>query len=129
MTASLASVPSTDSPALAMFTIRPLKKPARIQIELMPESALYYKIENEPLMVTAPSGAESNKVVWATVTAIGKRQTGIDGRSVDLVSPPIRFQGRIRVGSVDTLAYGQRCRVTDAAVEAAKSRADAGARN
>jgi len=129
MTASLASLPSTNSPALAMFTIRPLKKPAQIQIELMPESATFYKIENEPLMVTTPSVGESNKVVWASVKAIGNRQTGIDGRSVDLVSPPMRFQGRIRVGSVDTLAYGQRCRVTAAAVEAAKSRADAGARN
>jgi len=125
LTGSLASVPGPDSSAQIMFAIRPLEKPLQMKIELMPESAAYYKLENGPLLVTTPTEAESNKVVWAKVRTIAKRESGIDGRSSDLVSPPLRFQGRTVVGSVEALAYGQRCRVTDAAVEAAKARTDA----
>jgi hypothetical protein len=125
MTAGLTSVPSRNTAALAMFTIRPLKKPAQIQIELMPESAPFYQLEDSPLVVTAPSSTESNKIVWAKVRSLDSSQSRIDGRSVDLVSPAMKFQGRIQIGSVDTLAYGQRCRVTEAAAEAAKARADA----
>jgi hypothetical protein len=125
LTGSLDTLPGPDSEAHVMFTIRPLKKRAQIRIELTPESAAWYKLEDGPLLVTTPTETESNKVVWAKVSTIGKRESGIDGRSTDLVSPQLRFQGRLRVGSVDALAYGQRCRVTDAAVDAAKARAEA----
>ena len=120
---SLASPPGADSPGEAMFTIRPLKatgRPVELEIGLMPESAPFYQLEDGPLRVTAPSANESNKVAWAKVRAVGK--AAIDGRSNDLLSPPLRFQARMLVGKAETLAYGQRCRVTDAAAEAAKSR-------
>jgi len=120
---SLASPPGADSPGEAMFTVRPLKatgRPVELEIGLMPESAPFYQLEDGPLRVTAPSANESNKVAWAKVRAVGK--AAIDGRSNDLLSPPLRFQARMLVGKAETLAYGQRCRVTDAAAEAAKSR-------
>jgi hypothetical protein len=74
------------------------------------------------LRITAPSANESNKVAWAKVSLASNRKAAIDGRSTDLLSPPLRFQARMRVGNAETLAYGQRCRVTDTAIEAAKSK-------
>ncbi len=122
---SLASLPTTDSPAEAMFTIRPLKATkhaVELEIGLAPESRSFYEMSNGPLRITAPSANESNKVAWAKVRLAGNRKAGIDGRSTELLSPPLRFQARMIVGNAETLAYGQRCRVSDAAVEAAKAR-------
>jgi acid phosphatase type 7 len=123
LSASLASVPSADSPAPAMFSVRPVKavsSPVQIEITLTPESARYYKLESSPLLVTAPAPSEPNKIVWARVGSAAERKAGVDGRGGELLSPALMFQARMAVGKVDTVAYGQRSRVTDSAAEAAK---------
>ena len=122
LTASLASAPRTNSAAQAMFTIRPMKgmgQSVQLEIDLTPASRKYYQLEGGPLRVTAPASAEPEKVVWARVRAAGDG-IGIDGRGTELLSPALIFQGRIKLGAVETLTYGQRSRVTDAAAEAAK---------
>ena len=127
LTASLAATPRTDSGAQAMFTLHSVKGmagPVPLEISLTPASAQYYELEGGPVQVTAPGAAEPEKVVWARVRARGERSIGTDGRSGELLSPALTFQGRMKVGTVETLAYGQRCRVTDAAAEAAKKLAD-----
>jgi hypothetical protein len=127
LTASLAATPRKDSGAQAMFTLRPVKgmaAPVPLEISLTPASGQYYELEGGPVRVTAPGAAEQEKVVWARVRARGERSIVTDGRSGELLSPALTFQGRMKVGAVETMAYGQRCRVTDAAAEAAKKLAD-----
>ena len=122
LTAELASVPGTDSPAQVMFTIRPLgkvKQPVELEIGLTPDSAAYYEIKDGPLRVTTPSGTGSNKVVWANVRATGQKKAEAAGTRREL-SPALVFQARVRVGTDETLAYGQKSKVSEAASEAAK---------
>jgi hypothetical protein len=122
LTASLASAPGSNSAAQAMFTIHPMKgmgQPVELEIGLTPGSAKNYQLEEGPVRVTSPAPTEPDKVVWARVRAIGDG-IGIDGRGTELLSPPLMFQGRISLGAVETVTYGQRSRVTEAAAEAAK---------
>jgi len=119
LTANLTAAPKTNAPAQAMFTIRPLKSigdPLQLEITLTPESARYYSIEDGPLRVSSPTNGE-NKIVWARVGATANDSTdGLGGR---LLSPPLMFQGTMKSGSLEAMAYGQRCRITDEAALAA----------
>jgi hypothetical protein len=120
---SLAAVPETNSAAPAMFTIRPInasQKPVEMEISLMPASAQSYELVGGPLRVTAPMPSEPNKVVWASVKATSMVAAG--GIGGEFLSPQLMFQGKMRVGTVETIAYGQRCRITEAAAEAARVR-------
>ena len=122
LTASFAATPRMNSGAQAMFTLRPVKgmaAPVPLEISLTPASALDYELEGGPLRVTAPASSEPEKVVWARVRARGDRSIATDGRSAELLSPALMFQGQMKVGAVETMSYGQRCRVTDAAATAA----------
>ena len=123
LTGGVASSPTSNSTAQVMFTVKPLKSvepPIQLEITLAPPSAQSYELEQGPLKVIPPRGAEPEKVVWARVRTTGDKKLGIDGRSGDLLSPPLMFQGRLSVGTVETVAYGQRCRISDTATEAAK---------
>ncbi len=128
LTASLASVPSADSPAPAMFSIRPVKAvsaPVQLEISLTPQSARHYTLEGGPIRVDAPAPNEPNNIVWARIASASQKKAGLDGRSAELLSPPLTFQARIAMGKVESVAYGQRSRVTEEAAEAAKKRAEA----
>jgi len=118
----LTSVPATNSFAQVMFTVRPLKAtrpPVALDISLTPTSALYYKLVGGPLRVRTPSLTESNRVVWANVQATGKGKIVAEGKDKEL-SPGLIFEARMVAEGVETIAYGQKCKVTEAAVEAAK---------
>lgn len=123
LTASLNATPNTNSSAKAMFTVSPAKHalhPVDLQIELTPESALNYEIVSGPLRLTTPSATESNRVVWATLRATGRKAIVEQGTGKEL-SPNLIFQAKVSAGSLDTVAYGQRCKITDAAIKAAKA--------
>jgi acid phosphatase type 7 len=122
LTAELASAPGTDSPAQVMFTLRPLVKiqqPVELEIGLTPDSAANYEIKGGPLHVTIPSPTESSKPVWASVRATGQRNAEARGTRREL-TPALVFQARVKAGTDETLAYGQKSRVSEAAAEAAK---------
>jgi len=72
--------------------------------------------------VTAPLPTESNKVVWASVKATGKGNVAAGGIGGELLTPQLMFQAKMAVGPVETVAYGLRCKITEAAAEAAKAR-------
>ena len=120
LTAELASVPGTNAPARVMFTIRPLaqaKQPVELEIDLTPDSKVNYEVKDGPLQVTAPAATESNKVVWATLLATGRKQVEAPGTRREL-SPALVFQARARAGQEETIAYGQKSKVSEAAAAA-----------
>jgi hypothetical protein len=122
LVAGATAAPTNKSTAKLMFTIRPMKttrEPVDLEIGLTPESAVSYELADGPIRVTAPAATESNKVVWADLRATGKKKIEPVRRGQDL-SPALILQARVMSGSVETLAYGQRCKVTTNAVEAAK---------
>ena len=122
LTAELASAPTTNSPAQVMFTIRKLKsakEPVELEIGLTPESAVNFKIEGGPLRVTAPFAAKSNIAVWARVRATGKRTIVAEGKD-KVLAPTLIFQAKLLAGADETLAYGQKCKVTEKAAAAAQ---------
>lgn len=124
LTGSLASVPRTNSAARVMFTLRPMKtthEPVELELGLTPDSAQNYEIEGGPVRFTVPSLPETNKVVWANLRATGKKKVEAPGLARDRdLSPTLIFQARVLAGSIETLAYGQRCKVTAAAQAAAR---------
>lgn len=127
LTAGLASVPATNATAQAMFDVRQLKtakQSMELEISLTPDSAEYYEIEGGPLRVLSPSGTESNRIAWASVRATGKKKVVATGQSKEL-SPALVFQARILAEKTETMAYGQKCRVTTNAVAAVKKLAEA----
>ncbi|MEO8426601.1 MAG: metallophosphoesterase family protein [Verrucomicrobiota bacterium] len=118
----LASVPATNSFAQVMLTVRPLntlRPPVVLDISLTPASARYYELVGGSLRVKTPSRTESNRVMWASVRATGKGKIVAEGKDKEL-SPALIFQARMIAEAVETIAYGQKCKVTEAAVEAAK---------
>lgn len=122
LTGDLASVPGTNSPAVVMFTIRPLKmvkEQVDLEISLTRDAAIFYEMEASPLRVTTPSATEPNKIVWASVRSTGKQKVDAVGRARTL-SPVLIFQAKVNAGNIETVAYGQRCKVTDAAAQAVK---------
>jgi hypothetical protein len=122
LTAELASVPGTNSSAQVMFTIRAMKttkQPVELEIGLTSNSARYYEFEGAPPHVTTPFGIESNKVVWANLRATGQRRIETTETNRFLV-PALVFQAKVRAGTDVTFAYGQKCKVSDAAAVAAK---------
>ncbi|MBI2948928.1 MAG: metallophosphoesterase [Verrucomicrobia bacterium] len=121
LTASLTARPGTNSPVKAMFTLRPMKNathPVDLEIGLTPESALTYEIVGGPVRVTTPSATDSNKVAWASLRATGRRAIVAQGRD-RVLSPNLIFQAKVFSGSLDSIAYGQRSKITDAAAKAA----------
>jgi predicted phosphodiesterase len=125
--AELASMPATNSSAQVMFTIRAMKtakEPVELEIGLTSDSARHYEFEGSPPRVTTPFGIESNKVVWANVRATGLRRIETTGTNRFLV-PALVFQARVKAGTDVTFAYGQKCKVSDAAAAAAKRLAEA----
>ena len=125
LTADLASVPGTNLPARLMFTLRPTRtaNPVELEIGLTPDSARHYQIDGGPLRVAAPSATESNRVVWARLRATGASRIETRGTNRSL-SPALVFQARLTAGTSETLAYGQNCKVSDTATEAAKKLAE-----
>ena len=122
LTAELASVPGTNSPARVMFTLRPLpkaKQPVDLVIGLTLASKVNYEIQGGPLQVTTPAATESNKVVWATLLATGRNPIEAAGTRREL-SPALVFEASIRAGAGETVAYGQKSKVSEAAAEASK---------
>jgi Calcineurin-like phosphoesterase/Purple acid Phosphatase, N-terminal domain len=122
LAAELTSVPATNSFAQVRFTVHPLKAtrpPVALEISLTPTSARYYELAGGSLRVRTPSLMESNRIVWANVRATGKGKITAEGKDKEL-SPGLIFQARMIAEAVETIAYGQKCKVTDAAIEAAK---------
>ncbi|MBI3873227.1 MAG: metallophosphoesterase, partial [candidate division Zixibacteria bacterium] len=127
LNANLATTPTTNSPAQAMFTIKPMKTtrfPVELEIGLTYESALYYQIEGGPLRVATPTLTQSNKIAWAAVRATGKKKIETQGQDKTL-SPSLIFQAKVSAGAGDTLAYGQRCKVSNDAAKAVQKLAEA----
>ena len=122
LTGAVTGAPTTNSAARVMFTIPPFKRgkePVDLEISLTKSSAPYYEIEGGPFHVAAPSATSSNKVVWATVRAVGSKKIEAVGSTKSL-SPSLIFQARVTAGSEETVAYGQKCSVSNTALEAAK---------
>ena len=123
LAASLASVPLTNAGARARFTLQPVKKsatPLPLEITLAPEAEPFYELEDSPLRTTLPGANEPDKSVWGRVRARPGKKITLDARSGELLSPPLTFQGRIKVGAVESMVYGQRSRFTEDAAQAAK---------
>ena len=122
LTAELASAPSPDSTTRVRFTIRPLGKagkPVILEISLTPESAAHYELKNGPASVTAPKPGEANRIVWACVQ-IEKSQKAEGSGTRAQLSAPLVFEAKVKSGNLETLAYGQKSRVSEAAEAAAK---------
>ena len=113
-------VPTAEVPAKVMLKLAPRPEsadPAELEISLAPESAPYYKLENGPLRALLPPKGGTNQVVWATVRAAGQTRITED-RSHDL-SPPLVFQATVKAPEGQTITYGNKARITQAAKEAA----------
>ncbi|MBI2926163.1 MAG: metallophosphoesterase [Verrucomicrobia bacterium] len=124
LTAELASVPTTNSPAQVMFTLRrpkSAKVPVELEIGLTPDSAVNYEIEGGPPRVTIPLAAKSNQALWASVRATGKRTITAEGKD-KVLAPPLIFQAKIIAAGEETFAYGQKCKVSGKAAAAAAYR-------
>jgi hypothetical protein len=122
LTARLTATPGTDAAALAMFTLRAprtTREPLALEIGLAPDSAPFYELPDGPLRVTTPAPGETNQVVWAKVRATGRKKITTEGSGRTL-SPALIFQAKVRTAEVETVAYGQRCRVSQTATDAAK---------
>jgi hypothetical protein len=122
LTGGLTSVPATNSVARVLFNFPPIhSSPVALEISLTPASAPHYEIDGGPLRLTTPS--HSPTLAWAQIRSKGRQKIESTGPN-RVLSPPLVFQARIAVGNAETFAYGQRCRITDAAVEAAKKLAE-----
>jgi hypothetical protein len=119
----LASLPTSNSVAQVLFDIPPRKgAPVSLEISLVPASAPYYEIEGGPLRFTTPTGTNSSQA-WTRIRSTGKQTIGTTGSTRQL-TPPLVFQAKVSKPGVETLAYGQRSRISDDAVEAAKKLAE-----
>ena len=122
LTAELAAVPGTNSPAQVTFTLHSLgsqNQPVELEISLSPTAAAHYELMDGPLRATAPSSTEPIKFVRAKVRATGPKQIQVSGARREL-SPALVFQAKVKAGTHETLAYGQKSKISEAAVEAAK---------
>jgi hypothetical protein len=120
----LATLPTTNSPAHVLFNLPRMKStPATLELSLTPGSAFYYEIVGGPLRFTTPSGTNSSVAGWTRIRSTGKQTVGTTGSTRQL-TPPLVFQARVSASGAETLAYGQRCRISDAAIEAIKKLAD-----
>ncbi len=102
--------------------VKPMKtarSPVELESELTPVSALYYEIEGGPVRVMTPSLTQSNRVAWAAVRATGTKKIEAQGQDKTL-SPSLIFQARMLSGAVESVAYGQRSKVSEDAAKAAK---------
>jgi len=124
LTGGLTSVPATNPVARVLFNIPPIKAtPVTLEISLAPGSAPHYEIEGGPLRVITPSSTNSAASAWARIRSTGRQKIESTGQN-RVLSPPLVFHARIATGNAETFAYGQRCRISDAAVEAAKKFAE-----
>jgi hypothetical protein len=110
-----------------MFTVQGVETPrvpVDLEISLLPDSSRAYELVDGPVRVTTPVWGQPSKVVWATVRATGSAPVIAKGRSREL-SPELIFQANVKSGAAQTLAYGQKCRVSPIAADAAKKLASA----
>jgi 3',5'-cyclic AMP phosphodiesterase CpdA len=120
----LTSVPTTNSAARVLFNFPATNAtPVALEINLTPSSAPHYEIEGGPLRITTPSTTNAAAFAWARIRSTGKQKIESTGQN-RVLSPPLVFQARIVAGNAETFAFGQRCRISDAAVEAAKKLAE-----
>jgi hypothetical protein len=120
LTGGLASLPATNSVARALFSIPKISPtPVALEISLTPASDPHYQIEGGPIRITTPSTTNSPALVWAQIRSTGSQKIESTGQN-RVLSPPLVFQARIATGNAETFAFGQRCRISDAAVEEAK---------
>jgi hypothetical protein len=118
LTGGATSVPATNTASRVLFNIPPINAtPVTLEVSLTPASVPHYEIEGGPLRITTPSN--STALAWANIRSTGRQKIESTGQN-RLLSPPLVFQARIATGNTETFAYGQRCRISDAAVEAAK---------
>lgn len=126
LTPEAASAPTTNATGKLMFTLRPMKtykQPVALEIGLTPDSAQYYEIEGGPVHTITPSSTESNKVVWASLRTTGRKKIEKPSPGKEL-SPALIFQARVLANMIDTVAYGQKCKVSTNAVQALKKLAE-----
>ena len=124
LSGGLTAVPTTNSPAHVLFNIPQIyDSPVSLEISLTSDSAAHYELEGGPLRVTTPSPASATALAWARIRSTGKVKTATAGQNREL-TPPLVFQAKVATRDAQTLAYGQKCRISDAAVEAAKKLAD-----
>ena len=115
----LASLPTSQSAAHVLFSVPPMKSAqATLELSLTPSSALHYEIEGGPLRFSTPTGTNSSQA-WARIRSTGKQTVGTTGSTRQL-TPPLVFQAKVSRSGAETLAYGQRSRISDAAIEAVK---------
>ncbi len=120
----LATLPTNQQPAKAMLTLPPLKTtrgPVELEISLAPESAKHYAVKEFPLRVTTPASGTTNRIVWVTVRAIGKKKT--KGPELD---PPLVFKARVAAEQGETLAYGPLSRTSKTAARLMRHLASTG---
>ncbi len=123
LTGGLTAVPATNSVARVLFNIPPINDtPVTLEISLTQGSAPHYDMEGGPLRVTTPSATNPASVVWARLRSTGKQRIESMGTN-RVLSPPLVFQARVLTDAAETFAYGQRCRISDDAVEAVKKMA------
>ncbi len=119
----LNSLPATNSAARVLFNIPPVNAgPVTLEISLTSGSARDYEIEEGPLKLNAPSTTNAPPA-WARIRSTGKQKIETLGQS-RVLSPPLVFQAKVVTGHAETFAYGQRCRISDDAVDAAKKFAE-----
>jgi hypothetical protein len=88
-----------------------------LDISISPDAAANYQMA-EPLRVTTPAPGEPEIVAWGRVRATGRQRVTADRKGE--ISPKLAFQARISAGPVQTMTYGQRCRLSAMAAQAVK---------
>ena len=124
LTGGATSAPATNAPAQVMFTLRPMKtaQPAgRTGDRPHPGCGLVLRNRRRSA-ACGPSlrdGIEQSRV--GHFEDDRKRKIEAEGRN-RVLSPALVFQAKVTMGTVETIAYGQKCRVTETAEQAAKTR-------
>lgn len=120
LTARVATLPTPQEPGYVMFNLRPMKtttQAVELDISISPDAAANYQMA-EPLRVTTPAPGEPEIVAWGRVRATGRQRVTADRKGE--ISPKLAFQARISAGPVQTMTYGQRCRLSAMAAQAVK---------
>jgi predicted phosphodiesterase len=112
LTGTVAALPTSTIPAQVTLNIHPVKhssQPVELEISMAPDSVPYYRLVGAPLRITTPAPNASNKVLTALVQATGKKK--VTGNKGQAISPGLAFQARVKADWIETLAYGQKCRL------------------
>ena len=120
------SLPETNASAQLEFNIPAFAKadqPVTMEISLAPGSAAAYELEDRPAEVLCPPIGATNRTVTVRVRATGKKKVTVEGKEKEL-NPPLTFQARLMTGTVESMAYGPRCKLQVAPDVATKKVAD-----